>query len=72
MTVAENFAYGLKYAESMRRTRRKRTSNMLGIVALEVSSGRRMHQLSAGQRQRVALPGALVLGTCGFSCSTSL
>src|SRR5882724_9061797 len=35
MTVAENVAYGLKVSGIDAPTRRKRTSNMLGIVALE-------------------------------------
>lgn len=61
MTVAENVAYGLKVRGVDAATRRKRTSNMLGIVALEGYDGRRMHQLSVGQRQRVALARALVL-----------
>ena len=61
MTVAENVAYGLKVRGVDAPTRRKRTSNMLGIVALEGLERRRMHQLSGGQRQRVALARALVL-----------
>jgi ABC-type Fe3+/spermidine/putrescine transport system ATPase subunit len=61
MTVAENVAYGLKVNGVDAPTRRKRTSNMLGIVALEGFERRRMHQLSAGQRRRVALARALVL-----------
>src|SRR6202166_3561430 len=61
MTVAENVAYGLKVRGVDAPTRRKRTSNMLGIVALEGFERRQMHQLSAGQRRRVALARALVL-----------
>jgi spermidine/putrescine transport system ATP-binding protein len=61
MTVAENVAYGLKVRGVDAATRRKRTSNMLGIVALEGLERRPIHQLSAGQRQRVALARALVL-----------
>jgi spermidine/putrescine transport system ATP-binding protein len=61
MTVAENVAYGLKVRGVDAETRRKRASNMLGIVALEGYEQRRMHQLSVGQRQRVALARALVL-----------
>jgi len=61
MTVAENVAYGLKVRGVDAETRRKRTSNMLGIVALEGYERRRMHQLSVGQRQRVALARALIL-----------
>jgi spermidine/putrescine transport system ATP-binding protein len=61
MTVAENVGYGLKVRGVDASTRRKRTSNMLGIVALEGLERRWMHQLSAGQRQRVALARALVL-----------
>jgi spermidine/putrescine transport system ATP-binding protein len=61
MTVAENVAYGLKVRGVDAVTRRKRTSAMLSIVALEGFERRRMHQLSGGQRQRVALARALVL-----------
>jgi spermidine/putrescine transport system ATP-binding protein len=61
MSVAENVAYGLRVRGVDAETRRKRTSNMLGIVALEGYERRRMHQLSVGQRQRVALARALVL-----------
>jgi spermidine/putrescine transport system ATP-binding protein len=61
MTVAENVAYGLKVRGVDGETRRKRTSNMLGIVSLEGYEQRRMHQLSVGQRQRVALARALIL-----------
>src|ERR1700692_1431097 len=61
MSVAENVAYGLRVRGVDAETRRKRTSNMLGIVALEGYEQRRMHQLSVGQRQRVALARALVL-----------
>src|SRR5882757_2522541 len=61
MTVAENVAYGLRVRGVDAMTRRRRTSEMLGIVALEGYERRRMHQLSGGQRQRVALARALVL-----------
>jgi spermidine/putrescine transport system ATP-binding protein len=61
MTVAENVAYGLKVRGIDAVTRQKRTSDMLNIVALEGYGRRRVHQLSAGQRQRVALARGLVL-----------
>jgi len=61
MTVAENVAYGLRVRGVDAMTRRRRTSEMLGIVALEGYERRRMHQLSGGQRQRLALARALVL-----------
>ena len=61
MTVMENVAYGLKVRGVDAMTRRKLTSDMLSIVALEGYERRRMHQLSGGQRQRVALARALVL-----------
>src|ERR1700692_1753430 len=61
MSVAENVAYGLRVRGVDAETRRKRTSNMLGIVALDGYEQRRMHQLSVGQRPRVALARALVL-----------
>jgi spermidine/putrescine transport system ATP-binding protein len=61
MTVAENVAYGLKVRGVDAVTRRKRTAETLGIVALEGYERRRIHQLSGGQRQRVALARALVL-----------
>ena len=61
MTVAENVAYGLKVRGIDAVTRQKRTSDMLSIVALEGYERRRVHQLSAGQRQRVALARGLVL-----------
>jgi spermidine/putrescine transport system ATP-binding protein len=61
MTVAENVAYGLKVRGVDAATRNKRTTEMLGIVALEGYERRRIDQLSGGQRQRVALARALVL-----------
>src|SRR5258708_5717887 len=60
MTVAENVGYGLKVRGVDAVTRRKRTTDMLGVVGLEGYERRRMHQLSGGQRQRVALARALI------------
>src|SRR6202008_2375115 len=46
MTVAENVGYGLKVRGIDALTRRRRTSNILGVVALEGYERRRVHQLS--------------------------
>jgi spermidine/putrescine transport system ATP-binding protein len=61
LTVADNVAFGLKYARVTKAEREKRVANALELVRLEDYGRRRPAQLSGGQQQRVALARALVL-----------
>lgn len=59
LTVGQNIAYGLPGSARSRQVR-KRVSELLETVSLDVSyASRRPHQLSGGQQQRVALARAL-------------
>ena len=58
MSVADNVAYGLKFA-SERVDKRDRVQELLELLDLPGYEGRRPHELSAGQQQRVALARAL-------------
>ncbi len=60
MTVGENIAYGLMIRKVPEPERRKRVDEMLDLVRLPGTAGRKPSQLSGGQRQRVALARALV------------
>src|SRR3954447_12678423 len=60
MTVLENVAYGLMIRKVAKAERHQRAEEMLSMVALPGSGGRKPLQLSGGQRQRVALARALV------------
>jgi spermidine/putrescine transport system ATP-binding protein len=61
LNVADNVAFGLKYARVTKAERRKRVADALELVRLEDYGRRRPAQLSGGQQQRVALARALVL-----------
>ena len=57
LTVAENVEFGLRGAK--RDERRRRRSEVLGLVGLSEYGDRYPHQLSGGERRRVALARAL-------------
>ena len=61
LTVAENVAFGLRFAKSSRDETRTRVAQALTLVQMEEFRDRRPHQLSGGQQQRVALARALIL-----------
>jgi NitT/TauT family transport system ATP-binding protein len=59
-TVAENIAFGLECLKLGRAERRRRVTEMLGVVGLSEFAGRLPRELSGGMRQRVAIARALV------------
>ncbi len=59
MSVGENVAYGLKIRKVPRDERRKRAEAALTLVRLDDKHDRRIHQLSGGEKQRVALARSL-------------
>jgi spermidine/putrescine transport system ATP-binding protein len=61
MSVRDNVAFGLKYADVDRAEERRRTDEALALVRMTEYARRRPAQLSGGQQQRVALARALVL-----------
>ena len=61
MSVAENVAFGLRYAQFDRRDEKSRIDQILAAVGLEGLEDRQPGQLSGGQQQRVALARALVV-----------
>ena len=60
MTVGQNVEYGLKVRGMMPAGRRKRAEEALALVRLSDKYGRRIDQLSGGEKQRVAFARALV------------
>jgi len=61
MTVAQNVAYGLRFARTPRAERSGRVDEMLRAVQLAGYSARYPGELSGGQQQRVAVARALVV-----------
>jgi iron(III) transport system ATP-binding protein len=61
MTVAQNVAYGLRFAKAPRAERRGRVDEMLRAVQLAGYGARYPGELSGGQQQRVAVARALVV-----------
>jgi putrescine transport system ATP-binding protein len=59
MDVARNIAYGLQREGAPKAAIRDRVAEMLALVRMEGFGDRRPHQLSGGQRARVALARAL-------------
>ncbi|MBW4504022.1 MAG: ABC transporter ATP-binding protein [Scytonema hyalinum WJT4-NPBG1] len=57
LSVAENIAFGLRFAKA--RERRERVAQLLALVRLTGLENRYPHELSGGQQQRVALARAL-------------
>jgi len=61
LTVAENVAFGLRFAKASKEEARSRVGQALSLVQMQEFSDRKPHQLSGGQQQRVALARALIL-----------
>ena len=61
MTVAQNVAYGLRFAGVPRPERERRVEAMLQVVQLAGYGARYPGELSGGQQQRVAVARALVV-----------
>ena len=61
MTVAQNVAYGLRFAGVARADRDRRVEEMLKVVQLAGYGARYPGELSGGQQQRVAVARALVV-----------
>jgi ABC-type Fe3+/spermidine/putrescine transport system ATPase subunit len=60
MSVGENIEYGLKVRGVGAPLRRRQADEALGLVRLSGTYDRRIHQLSGGEKQRVAFARALV------------
>jgi ABC-type Fe3+/spermidine/putrescine transport system ATPase subunit len=60
MSVGENIEYGLKVRGAGAPIRRKKADEALSLVRLTGKYDRRIHQLSGGEKQRVAFARALV------------
>ncbi|HEX4702918.1 MAG TPA: ABC transporter ATP-binding protein [Pseudonocardiaceae bacterium] len=67
LTAARNIELALRLAGVGRADRRRRTAQLLDLVRLNGSGGRRPHELSGGMRQRVALARALACTVHGVS-----
>jgi spermidine/putrescine transport system ATP-binding protein len=61
LTVAENIAFGLRFAKASKEEARSRVGQALALVQMQEFRDRKPHQLSGGQQQRVALARALIL-----------
>jgi spermidine/putrescine transport system ATP-binding protein len=61
LTVAENVAFGLRFAKASKEETRSRVGQALSLVQMQEFRDRKPHQLSGGQQQRVALARALIL-----------
>ena len=61
LTVADNVAFGLRFAGVSKTDAPRRVGEALELVRLSGFDKRKPHQLSGGQQQRVALARALVL-----------
>jgi spermidine/putrescine transport system ATP-binding protein len=61
LTVAENVAFGLRFAKASKEEARSRVEQALSLVQMQEFRDRKPHQLSGGQQQRVALARALIL-----------
>ena len=61
MTVRENVEFGLKVRRVPRAKRRARADELLATVRIQELASRYPHQISGGQRQRMALARALAI-----------
>src|SRR4029450_11290231 len=61
LTVAENVAFGLRFAKASKEEARSRVGQALSLVRMQEFRDRKPHQLSGGQQQRVALARGLIL-----------
>src|SRR6476469_3826464 len=55
MSVAQNIAYGLRVRGASRAQQRKRTEELLSLIALPGQGSKKVPELSGGQKQRVAI-----------------
>lgn len=62
MSVGQNVEYSLKIRKVPAPERKRRAEEMLALVRLSGKYDRRIHQMSGGERQRVALARSLVMG----------
>ncbi|MDI3387820.1 ABC transporter ATP-binding protein [Streptomyces sp. B-S-A8] len=60
LNVADNIAFGLRVERRGKQEIARRVEDMLGLVDLADFGGRRAHELSGGQMQRVAMARALI------------
>jgi spermidine/putrescine transport system ATP-binding protein len=61
LTVEQNVAFGLRFADVDQRDVPRRVGEALELVQMTTLASRKPHRLSGGQQQRVALARALVL-----------
>jgi spermidine/putrescine transport system ATP-binding protein len=61
MTVAQNIAYGLRVRGASREDQRRRTEELLSLIALPGQGEKKISELSGGQKQRVAIARALAV-----------
>jgi spermidine/putrescine transport system ATP-binding protein len=61
LSVRDNVAFGLRFAEQSRKEKSRRVGEALALVQLEGFERRKPGQLSGGEQQRVALARALIL-----------
>ena len=59
LTAAQNVELALRLRGVARRQRRERSAELLDLVRLRDAGGKRVHELSGGMRQRVAMARAL-------------
>ena len=59
LTAAQNVELALRLRGVDKRTRRERAQELLSLVRLRDAGGKRVHELSGGMRQRVAMARAL-------------
>jgi spermidine/putrescine transport system ATP-binding protein len=61
MSVADNIAFGLEVRGASRSERRKRSAELLNLIALPDQGDKMVNALSGGQKQRVAIARALAV-----------
>ncbi|MEX0810448.1 MAG: ABC transporter ATP-binding protein [Dongiaceae bacterium] len=61
MSVADNIAFGLEVRGASRSERRRRTDELLNLIALPDQGNKMVGALSGGQKQRVAIARALAV-----------
>jgi len=63
LSVVDNIAYGLRYQRLSRAEQQRRVAEVVGALGIEYLLGRgSVRELSGGERQKVALARALVIG----------
>ena len=61
MNIEENVGFGLKMRGENRETIKQKVSEVLAVVGLQRKEKKRVHELSGGEQQRVALARSLVV-----------